>query len=135
MAISLVDLGLNHGLEVDSVLELETTLRTANTGGLIFDYYDADNFKLAAVDAENGQLTIGHHTSRGWTVDAVYNMVIEAGTDYDLNLSMKGNTVNASVKAVDTENWQGMAGYVYNAVTVDGDFGLRTADQGWRELF
>ena len=104
MAISLVDLGLNHGLEVDSVLELETTLRTANTGGLIFDYYDADNFKLAAVDAENGQLTIGHHTSRGWTVDAVYNMVIEAGTDYDLNLSMKGSTVNASVKAVDTEN-------------------------------
>jgi Ca2+-binding RTX toxin-like protein len=128
MAISLVDLGLDHGLEVDSVLELETTLSTANTGGLIFDYYDADNFKFAAIDAENGQLTIGHHTSRGWTVDAAYDMAIDAGTDYDLNLSQKGNTVNASVKAVDAENWQGLAGYVYNAVTVDGDFGLLTKD-------
>ncbi len=126
--VSLVDLGLSHGLEIASVLELQATFNTENKGGLIFDYYDEDNFKFAAISAESNQLIIGHHTSRGWSIDATYDMAIEAGTDYDLNLSLKGRTVNASVKAANAQNWQGMVGYVYNAVTVDGASGLLTKD-------
>jgi hypothetical protein len=129
-AVSLVNLGIDHGLEISSVLEMEVTLNTGNTGGLIFDYYDSNTFKFASINADADQLIIGHHTSKGWAYDAAYDIDIEAGTDYDLNLSLKGNTVNASMKVADALNWQGMVGYVFNAVTVDGDFGLLTKDGG-----
>ena len=52
----------------------------------------------------------------------------ESGVDYDLNLSLKGSTVNLSVKQAKAKNWQAMVGHVYNAVTVDGDFGLLSKD-------
>jgi len=129
MAISLVDLGIGHGLEVASVLELEATLNTQTTGGVIFDYYDPDNFKFAAISAESDQLIIGHHTKKnGLVYDAVFDSTIESGTDYTLNLSLKGTTVSASVKEAGAQNWQAMVGQVFNAVTVDGSFGLLSKD-------
>ena len=39
-------------------------------------------------------------------------------------LSLKGTTVDVSLKEEGKPNWQAMAGYVFNAVTVDGRFGL-----------
>jgi hypothetical protein len=71
------------------------------------------------------RILIGHYTHRsGCVTDAAFAMTIDAGTDYVLNLSLKGTTVSASVKKAGAANWQGMAGHVFNAVTVDGDFGL-----------
>jgi Ca2+-binding RTX toxin-like protein len=128
-AISLVDLGLGHGFEVASVLEMETTLNTESTAGLIFDYYGPKDFKFAAIDAIAGKAVIGHYTSKsGWVYDATFDIAIEPGVDYDLNLSLKGSTVNLSVKEAKAKNWQAMVGHVYNAVTVDGDFGLLSKD-------
>jgi hypothetical protein len=124
-AISLVDLGLDHGFEVASILKIETTLNTENTAGLVFDYYGPQNFKFAAIDVVAGRAVIGHFTSKsGWVTDATFDIAIEAGVDYNLNLSLKGSTVNLLVKEAKANNWQAMVGHVYNAVTVDGDFGL-----------
>jgi len=124
-AISLVDLGLGHGFEVASILELETTLNTQKTGGVVFDYYGPDNFKFAAIDAVSDKILIGHYTNKsGWVQDASFAMAIDSGVDYVAALSLKGTTVNFSVKKSDAQNWQGMVGYVFNAVTVDGGFGL-----------
>ena len=124
-AISLVDLGLDHGFEVASILEIETTLNTENTAGLVFDYYGPQSFKFAAIDAVAGKAVIGHFTSKSvWVTDATFDIAIEAGVDYDLNLSLKGSTVNLFVKEAKAKNWQAMVGHVYNAVTVDGDFRL-----------
>ena len=129
MAVSLVDLGVDKGLEVSSILEYEVTLNTEKIGGVVFDYYNADTFKFAAIDTEADQIFIGHHTQKsGWVTDAAYDVDIEAGVDYVLNLSLKGTTVNASVKEVSAQNWEGMVGHVFNAVTVDGDFGLLSKD-------
>jgi Ca2+-binding RTX toxin-like protein len=126
-AISLVNLGLGHGFEVASILGLETTLNTQKTGGLVFDYYGPNDFKFAAIDAGADKLVIGHCTAKsGWVTDATFAMTIDAGVDYVLNLSLKGTTVSASVKKVGVTNWQGIVGYVFNAVTVDGGFGLLT---------
>jgi hypothetical protein len=59
-AVSLLDLvGLGSGLEVSSLLGLKTTLNTAKTAGVVFDYYGAENFKYAAINAETDELTIG----------------------------------------------------------------------------
>jgi Ca2+-binding RTX toxin-like protein len=128
MAVSLVDLGLDHGFEVSSVLEMEVTLNTQTTGGVVFDYYAADNFKFAAISAATDQLIIGHYTDNGWSYDAAFDMTVEAGQDYELALSLKGTTVNVSVKEAGAPNYQGMVGYVFNAVTVDGGFGLLSKD-------
>ena len=124
-AISLIDLGLDHGLDVSCILVLDAILNTQTTGGVIFDYYDLDDFKFAAISAENNQVIIGHFTARrGWSYDAVYDIEINPGQDYQINVSLKGVTVNVSVKAAGEDNWQAMVGYVYNAVVVDGSFGL-----------
>ncbi len=128
-AICLVDLGLNNGLEVASDLELETTLSTESIGGFVFDYYREDNFKFAIIDAAADKAVIGHFTKKsGWVYDATFDIAIEPGVDYDLNLSLKGTTVNLSVKEAKEKNWQAMVGHVFNAVTVDGEFGLLSKD-------
>jgi len=128
-AISLVDLGLDHGLEVSSILQLDVTLNTQMVGGVVFDYYGPERFKFAAISAESNQVIIGHFTAkRGWSYDAVFDYAIEPGTDYELALSLKGTTVSLSVKESGAKNWQAMAGHVFNAVTVDGDFGLLSKD-------
>ena len=130
-AISLTDMGLDNGLEIASILELEATLNTEGMGGFVFDYYGPDNFKFASISAENNQVVIGHYTEKsGWSSDAVFDRTIEAGEDYDLNISLKGTTVNVSVKEVESPNWQAMVGHVFNAVVVDGDFGLLSKDGG-----
>ena len=129
IAFSQVDLGIDHGLDVTSVLEMETTFNTQATGGLIFDHYGMGSFKFAVISAETDQLIIGHHTNKkGWSYDAAFDIDIVTGTDYVLNLSLKGTTVSTSVKEVGAQGWQAMVGYVFNEVTVDGDFGLMSKD-------
>jgi hypothetical protein len=128
-AASLVDLGLVNGLEVASILQLDTTLNTESTGGVIFDYYGPTTFKFAAISAESNQIIIGHHTDkRGWSYDAVVDMDIKAGKDYDMEVSLKGTTVSVAVKKAGSPNWEAMVGYVFNAVVVDGEFGFLTKD-------
>jgi hypothetical protein len=124
-AVSLVDLGLSNGLQVASILQLNVTLNTDGEGGVVFDYYGPDNFKFAVISTARNQIVIGHYTSKtGWVHDAIFNMTIDAGRDYELAVSLKGTTVNLSVKETGLPNWQGMVGYAFNAVVVDGGFGL-----------
>jgi hypothetical protein len=132
-AVSLLDLaGLEDGLKVSSILGLGTTLNTAETAGVVFDYYDGgSNFKFATINAETDELIIGHYTTKGgWVADEVVSTAIEEGADYELEVSLKGTTVNASVKRADDPDpgYQAMAGHVFNAVTVDGGFGLLARD-------
>jgi hypothetical protein len=62
---------------------------------------------------------IGHYTKKtGWVNDAVVSKVINTDTDYMLGMSLKGSTVSVTL------NGQAVVGYAYNAVTVDGHFGL-----------
>jgi len=62
---------------------------------------------------------IGHYTAKsGWVNDAVLARTIDAGVDYTLGVSLKGSTVSVTLNA------QAAVGFAYNAVTVDGDFGL-----------
>jgi hypothetical protein len=53
-------------------------------------------------------------------VDAVAARTINAGQDYDLSVSLRGNSVSVSLDG------QVAAGHFYNAVVVDGGFGLLT---------
>jgi len=124
-ALSLLDLGLEDGLRTSSYLELAARVRTQTVGGLVFDQYGPEDFKFAAIDAQTGNVVIGHNTARrGWVIDVSVAKGIVAGTDYELKVGLKGTTVSVSL------NGQVVLGYVFNGVTVDGDFGLLSRGGG-----
>ena len=105
-----------------SLLEFEALINTETTGGLIFDYYDADNFKFTAIDAIADQVVIGHHTSKGWFIDASVDASIETGTSYNLGISMLGTSVSVTL------NDQAVVGHVFNSLLTDGFIGLLSKD-------
>jgi hypothetical protein len=123
-AVSLLDIGLPSGLAANSILEIGMTVNTDATTGIVFDYYGPDDFKYAGLSADSDALIIGHFINGSWSVDASFDFDVEVGQDYEMALSLKGTTVNVSLKVKDAENWQATVGHVFNAVTVDGGFGL-----------
>ncbi|TCK07577.1 LEPR-XLL domain-containing protein [Marinobacterium mangrovicola] len=125
-AISLLDVGMGHdgGLQENSVLDISATLNTEATSGIVFDYYSSDDFKYAGFSAEGDEIVIGHYKGGQWYVDSRSDYVVSAGVDYDLGLSIKGTTVDLSLRESSAENWQAKLGHVFNAVAVDGGFGL-----------
>ena len=71
------------------------------------------------LDAAADQVILGHVTPKGGlTVDASFARTIDAGKDYTLTLRLKGTSASVSLGG------QALGGHVYNAVIVDGDFGL-----------
>ena len=124
-ATSLVDLGLGRGLESDAVLELSATLSTDGVGGFVFDRYAEGDYKFVAIDAEADAVVIGHVSPKsGLTIDASFAKTINAGKDYSLTLRLKGTSASLSLGG------QAVGGFVFNAVTVDGGFGLLASRGG-----
>jgi len=123
-AVSLLDIGLSSGLAANSILELDVTVNTEATTGIVFDYYGPEDFKYAGLSADSDTLIIGHYKSGQWVVDASTNVAVKDRSDYDFALSLKGTTVSVSLKAAGAKNWQAMVGHVFSAVSVDGAFGL-----------
>jgi hypothetical protein len=105
------------------LIRIQATLSTDSTGGLIFDQYSATEFKFAAISSETGQVIIGHYTSRkGWVIDASTDRSIASGTDYELQVTLKGTTVSVELDG------EVVLSHQFNANIVDGDFGLMTRD-------
>ncbi|UCE73891.1 MAG: hypothetical protein JSV56_12865, partial [Methanomassiliicoccales archaeon] len=122
-AISLIDLGLGRGLEANCLLELEATFSTQTIGGFVFDYYGPQDFKFVIISTITDQVIIGHHTSKeGMSYDIIVDKSLKAGADYTLFVSLKGSTVSVSLDGYMV--W----GHVFNAITVDGYFGLLTVN-------
>ena len=121
IATSLFDLGVD-GLHVSSYLDLAATVNTTTRAGFVFDRYSATDFKFVAIDAPADKVIIGHYTAHsGWVEDAVVAKAINAGTDYLLGVTIKGSTVSVTLGG------QVVLGKVFNAVSVDGEFGLLAA--------
>ena len=104
------------------LLQLETKIATGQIGGIIFDQYDVDDFKWAAVDKATGQVMIGHYTERsGWVVSASVTRTLGAD-DTALSVTLKGSTVSVMVDG------QAALSFAFNAVVTDGGFGLLAKD-------
>jgi hypothetical protein len=118
-AIDLADLGGATQLAHTSLLEISATLRTSARAGIVFDRYGDTDFKFAAIDVATRQVLIGHRSAAGWFIDAsVAQNTLGAGIDYTLGVSLRGSTVSVTL------NGQAAAGFVFNAVGVDGRFGV-----------
>jgi hypothetical protein len=116
-ATSLVNLGVPN-VNFSSVLQLSTTVNTQGRAGIVFDRYDASNYKFAAIDIATQRVILGHSTAKGVVIDASYAMTIQRGVDYTLGLTLKGGSVSVTL------NGNAVTGFVFNASTVDGRFGL-----------
>ncbi len=117
--LSLVDLGGN--LHADAYLEIEATVSTGATGGIVFDHYAEDDFKFVALDVDSNQLLFGHvDPKRGWTVDSAVALAYTVGEDDTLSLAFKGASVSARV------NGAMVGSFGCNAAVVDGRIGVFT---------
>jgi len=120
IATSLIDLGIS-GLQLNSLLDLSTVVNTQTRAGFVFDRYSADDYKFALIDAPADKIIIGHYTKSGVVNDAVLTQTIDAGVNYTLGVTLKGSTVSVTL------NGAVVLGKTYNAVVVDGEFGLLAA--------
>jgi Ca2+-binding RTX toxin-like protein len=122
VATALMELGVN-GLYLDSLLDVSATVNTSTRAGFVFDRYSAEDFKFVAVDAASGEVLVGHHSAKGgWATDFAIDADIQADVDYTLGVVLKGAGVSVKLDG------QMLGGHLYNAVTVDGDFGLLAVD-------
>ncbi|MEW6158482.1 MAG: hypothetical protein AB1813_13700, partial [Verrucomicrobiota bacterium] len=111
---------INLGLSPNALLEMETKLSTTSSAGIVFDYYNADNFKFATLDVISGQVLIGHRTSKGWTIDAAVSRSLQANKEYTFGVTVKGTTVSITLDG------QAVMGHVFNSALSDGQFGVLT---------
>jgi hypothetical protein len=112
LAVNDLSVGLNSFLRVD------TTVRTAAMGGVIFDVYSPTDFKWAAVSVATQQVLIGHYTEKGgWVVDAAVSRALSSGADYALSVQLKGTTASVLL------NGSIALGKVFNSSVVDGAVG------------
>jgi hypothetical protein len=114
--VQLIDLG--QSLASDAVLELDASLQTSGSGGFVFDYYGPKDYKFVALDATTNEIIIGHRRRNGRSVDNRYAAALAALGDEELKVTLRGSTVSVAW------NGQTILGYSYNAVVVDGQFGL-----------
>lgn len=113
-AINLIDIEVAPG----STVNIVTTLKTFGSGGVIFDYQSATEFKYATLSADGKQIIIGHRLGNTWVVDATYATKLTAGTDYKFGVTLKSRLVNVSL------NGAVVASKLYNVVITDGGYGL-----------
>jgi Ca2+-binding RTX toxin-like protein len=110
--------GNDIAVSANAFLQLNTVVRTAATGGIVFDMYSPTDFKWAAVSVATQQVLIGHYTAKGgWVVDAAVSRTLSAGVDYALGVSLKGTTVSVTLDG------QAALSRVFNSTVVDGAAG------------
>jgi hypothetical protein len=120
--MSLANIGVNS-LPANSWLELSGNVNTTKSAGFVFDRYSGDDFKFVMIDVVADRILIGHHTARtGFIIDASAVRTLDAGVDNTVTLTVKGSTASVAV------NGGFGASFAYNALTIDGRFGLLARD-------
>jgi len=118
-AVSLAKLGGVERIDANSLLELGAVLGTSSRAGLVFDWYGDTDFKYAAIDVATRQVMIGHRIGNNWVVDAaVTRTSLAPDADVALGVSVRGSTVSVTLDG------QAVVGFAFNAIAVDGRFGV-----------
>jgi hypothetical protein len=113
-----VDLGFGH-LQATSYLELQATLGTTGTGGIVFDENATNHYKCVVLDVASQEVLVGHFDpGRGWVVDTSVNRSLAANTDYAVGLTLNGASVSVTLNGAFALSWG------FNAPVVDGGIGV-----------
>src|SRR6266542_6743329 len=115
-AIATLDLGAP--IRATSYSEIDATLNTTGIAGMVFDAYATNDYKFVVLDVAGQNVLVGHvDPRRGWVVEASYAKLLTAGTDYTLNLVLRGTVVTITVDG------SVVGSYGYNAAVADGKLG------------
>jgi Ca2+-binding RTX toxin-like protein len=95
----------NHDQVVPSYFELTATITPVKpiagykaNAYIVFDYYSADDFKFAGINTSTNKIEVGRYTTAGgWQVLASTNMIIKAGTSYNLLVALNGTSATIVV--------------------------------------
>jgi hypothetical protein len=101
-----------------SLLDISTTLKTWGEGGIVFDYQGPDSYKFVTLSADGNKLVIGHVGTSGTVIEETYSTKLSAGSDYKLEVLLRGTTVNVKLGAAT------VLSHIYNACVTDGGYGL-----------
>jgi len=117
----------NHDQALPSYFEITATVNPVKpiagykaNGYIVFDYYGPDDFKFAGLNSSNNKVEIGQRTAAGWQVLASSNMIIKAGSNYNLLVALNGT--NATL-------------VVDNKLTLSYSFTPRVDNYGMRHNF
>ncbi|MFL6033989.1 MAG: HYR domain-containing protein, partial [Gaiellaceae bacterium] len=113
-AIAMVKAPVN--VTPEAYLEWETVLRSG--GGLVFDYYSAEDYKYVTLDVTAGTVTIGHRIKGRLVTDLTVAATMAAGVDQKLTLALSGTGVTVSL------NGTQLTTYTFYGNVVDGGLGL-----------
>ena len=95
-------------------------MRATAIGGIVFDRYDTDDFKFAALDVAGQQRVIGHVSpAAAGVIDVSVARTLVAGRIH-VSLILHGSTVSVSVDGALVTSTN------FNAAVVDGAFGVLT---------
>ncbi len=72
--------------------QLQASVNTTTTAGLVYDYISSTSFKFAAMNPQTGQLILGHATATGLVNDAVASKGVRSGQDTLLGLVLSGSS-------------------------------------------
>jgi hypothetical protein len=64
---------------------------------IVFDYVSPTNFKFAGLNLSTNKIEIGQRTATGWQVLNSINLMMKAGTEYNVLLAVNGNAVTFMV--------------------------------------
>jgi hypothetical protein len=118
IAVALLPLNVSPA----SYLDYAATVKPNGMAGFVFDYYNDNDFKFAAVNSADNTVAIGHFQNKTWTVDTSVSRTINADTSYELGISLAGTKVSITLDG------QTVTSHTYNALINDGAVGLLAKD-------
>ncbi|MBL4908243.1 MAG: matrixin family metalloprotease, partial [Sneathiella sp.] len=101
-----------------TMLEFETHVDSDYLSGIVFDYYNEENYKFAAIDLDTEQVVIGHVTDRGITIDVSTDVKLTGNSGHTLMIHLSGGSVSVEL------NGTAVTGFVYYSLLNDGSVGL-----------
>jgi Ca2+-binding RTX toxin-like protein len=115
----------NHGETLPSYFELTATVTPVKpiagykaNAFIVFDYYSDEDFKFAGINSSTNKIEIGQRTAAGWQVLTSTNMLVKAGTSYNLLVALNGTTATIRVNNGLTLSYgfapRVVAGMIYN---------------------
>ena len=102
----------NHDQPLPNYFELTATVNPVKpiagykaNAYVVFDYWGPDDFKFAGLNSSTNKVEIGQRTANGWTVLTSANMLVKAGSDYNLLLALNGTGMTIVVNNKLTLNY------------------------------
>ena len=99
-----------------AIVEAETILTTDGVAGLAFDVYSPDRFKVVVLDADAGQLVIGHYVDGVFSADAT--TAVDVAPDTPVGVRLDGRTVIVTIDGAVALS------HLFNGLLNDGRLGL-----------